>query len=128
MTVWLSLAVVAWAAVCWRLGTVLAHALTTIFDRKLAIAERLAAVEERKVTLEELARRPAPKAPPMPADLRNRIASYDEDWAQEAEERTILMLYAEYDDWDQVRKNLRPLQSLTDPASLDAPFVEEFPR
>ena len=126
----LALAVVglAFCLACWRVGTLLALTINTTFGRKLDLEARRVAVEERKITLEELAKRPAKKAVPMPADLRNRIASYEEDWAQEAEERTIQVLYAEYDDWDLVRKNLRPLNSITDPASLDTPYVEEFPR
>ena len=126
----LALAVVglAFCLACWRVGALLALTINTVLDRKFAIDERHASVEERKVTLEELAKRPAKKAEPMPPDLRNRIGSFEDDWAQEAEERTISMLYAEYDDWDLVRKNLRPIVGLTDPATLDKPYAEEFPR
>lgn len=128
MAVALAVIGVAFGLACWRVGTRLALVLQPALDRKLTIAERLATVEERKITLEELARRPAKKAEPMPSDLRNRVASFEDDWAREDEERTLLMLYAEFDDWDAVRKQLRPIGGVTDPKTLDQPFVEEFPR
>lgn len=128
MAVALAVIGVAFGLACWRVGTRLALVLQPALDRKLTIAERLATVEERKIALEEAARTPRPKAAPMPADLRNRIASFEDEWARDDEERTLLMLYAETDDWELVRKQLRPIATANDPRTLDQPFVEEFPR
>ena len=128
MAVALAVIGVAFGLACWRVGTRLALVLQPALDRKLTIAERLATVEERKIALEEAARTPRPKAAPMPADLRNRIASFEDEWARDDEERTLLMLYAETDDWELVRKQLRPIATANDPRTWDQPFVEEFPR
>lgn len=110
---------VAFATACWRVGTLLALAVRPMGDRWLS-------VQERKIALEEAARAPRPKAKPMPPDLRNRIGMLDEGWAQEDEERTLFALYAEYDDWDIVRQQLRPLAPITDPMSVDRPFADPF--
>ena len=124
MTVWGFLAVLAAGLACWRVGTALSGVLGTLGDRSLTVRERLASVEERKITLEELSRKPRAKAQPMPVDLRNRIAVFEDDWAREDEERTIMALYAEYDDWDTVRKNLRPLPSAQGTDQIFAPKPE----
>lgn len=118
----------AFAGVCWRLGTLMAAALTTAIDRQLAVRERAVAVEERRIALEEKARSPRPKAEPMPPDLRARIASLDEDWARDDEERTIMALFAELDNWEQVRMNLRPLPSSTGTDTIFTPDPSEFIR
>lgn len=119
----LALAVVglAFCLACWRVGTLLALTIQTVVGRKIAVAERLATVEERKVTLDEQARKPKARAEPMPPDLRSRIASFDDDWAREDEERMLFALYAEYDDWEQVRKNLRAIATPTETEHIFAP-------
>ena len=112
----------------WHLGVRYAAHAEKQWSAEHDLAVRRVKIDEQRLAMDVEKGKPRAKSPPMPADLRNRIASYEEDWAQEAEERTIQVLYAEYDDWDLVRKNLRPLNSITDPASLDTPYVEEFPR
>ncbi len=118
----------AFAFACFRVGMALTDIVRASNDNRHALDERRVAVEERRITLEEQAKRPAKRAEPMPQDLRNRIASFEDDWAREDEERTLMALYAEFDDWELVRKNLRSLNQITDAATLDAPFAEEFPR
>ena len=115
------------AYVGYRIGSAWVEAFRAQAVNAYRLDERRVAVEERRITLEELAKAPRPKAVPMPADLRNRIASFEDDWAREDEERTLIMLYAEYDDWDVVRKQLRPLNSVME---SDTPFAEppEFVR
>lgn len=126
----------AFVYVCFRVGTAcvaavraigmpFTEAMTASVSRELAVRERLAAVEERRITLEELARRPKPPAVPMPPDLRARLAMLDADWARDDEERTMRSLYAELDDWDLVRAQLRPLAPVLH--NVDHPFVEAFP-
>jgi hypothetical protein len=58
----------------------------------------------------EKSRVAAPKKPaPMPDDLVGRIMSWEDDFAQDQERQTIMALYADLEDWDQVRTKLLPL-------------------
>lgn len=111
-------------------GTLAARVVSAMVDRQLLIAERRVALEERRVVLEEQSRKPKAPTPPMPQDLRNRIAAFDEEWARDAEERTLHVLYAELDDWEKVRHAVRPLPGPESIASTDQIFapVPEFPR
>lgn len=100
-------------AVAWQVGMAAVRALETRWTAERAMhnardGERIA-LEERRVQLEESLRAPRPKAQPMPAHLRNRIASLEDDWAREDEERTIMALYGELDNWEKVSQALRPL-------------------
>lgn len=90
--------------------------------------ERRVVVEERRVAVEERAKAPPPKPEPMPSDLRGRIAMFDEDWAREDEERTLMSLYAELGDWDAVRKQVRPLAPVVESDDLIFARAPEFVR
>lgn len=126
MAVALAVVGLAFAVACWRIGLLMAEVVKAWAANDYTLNERRVAVEERRIALEEAARAPRKRAEPMPPDLRARIGMLDEEWAREDEERTLSMLYAEYDDWEKVRQNLRPLIAQTDPMSVERPFAEPF--
>jgi hypothetical protein len=73
------------------------------------IEARKVSVEERRVAIDEKRFAPAPKPEPIPSDLANRPMQWEDQWMQEQERTNIQALYAEYGDWDEVRRHLAPL-------------------
>lgn len=90
-------------------------------DADRTMEARRVTVLERDVTLkEEAAKRPI-GTEPMPDDLRVRILSWEDGFAQENEESTIRSLYAELGDWERVRHQLVPLPTGTPTDDIRAP-------
>lgn len=86
---------------------VLAVAFVFIFLRLEKIGQRVLAVKEKGLALQEkaqeLAHAPPPKADPIPPGLWLQANSYEEKWAREDALQTLYQLYEEHGcDWNRV--------------------------
>lgn len=93
-----------------------ASALALREDRKteragerLVVERRKVMVLEREMTLRESQAQRPDASVVIPEDLQGRITAWEDDWAQGNERQTLLALFAEYQDWDVVRRKLTPL-------------------
>jgi hypothetical protein len=103
----------------------LAHMQAMALDRKakeLDLERRRVTVEERRVAVEERMHERPKEVPPMPRDLEGRCHTWEDEWANEAERKTITDLWNVYQDWDEVRQRLTPINAMaSDPDTIAAP-------
>lgn len=81
------------------------HALA---ERRLRLDEDYLALERERLDNEKH-KAALPKArADMPPDLEARVNGWEDDWAREDERRALMEMYAEYGDWDIVRRKYSP--------------------
>lgn len=83
-------------------------AITSRLAMQIGSDDRKTALEERKF---ERLNTMAKASDPMPQELVDRVLAWEDDWAQDAERRGIMELYAEYGDWAKVMTRLPSLKA-----------------
>lgn len=98
----------------WRDGTETAKyaSVERIAAKRADLEARRVSVAEREIALKEQMSERAPRPEPMPQALLDRIMSWDDDFAQEAERSRIGELYAVHRDWTKVMQSLPALSPL----------------
>lgn len=106
---WARFATSAWLSTQTRRADDAAYAASFRATKELALDARLVSVAEREITLKERLHERPSASQAMPDDLAARVRSWEDDFAQEQERDTLMSLYAEYRDWDEVRRKLPAL-------------------
>ena len=92
-------------------------------ERRIVLDEAYLALERDRLDTDK-AKAALPKArTEMPIDLVARVEAWEDDWAREDERKALMELYAEYGDWDIVRRKYSPSLATAADTTADAQVI-----